>query len=109
MQITEFETAREVRIMVVGDRLLLKTKTEINKALVMMVKVAMMKVRSPLIGISHRRSPCNSKIYIGSNHILYTIQGKKLAPFRFHLTPTPIYFQSFSAVIGLIPASDAFV
>ena len=52
MQITEFETAREVRIMIVGDRLLLKTKTEISKMLVMMVKVAMMKVRGPLIGIS---------------------------------------------------------
>ena len=52
MQKAEFETAREVRMMVVGDRFLLKTKTEISKMLVMMVIVAMMKVRGPLIGIS---------------------------------------------------------
>ena len=45
MQKAQFETAREVRMMVVGDRFLLKTKTEISK---MMVIVAVMKVRGPV-------------------------------------------------------------
>lgn len=46
------EMANEVRTMVVGKRWLLKMKTEISSALVMMVMIAMMNVKGPRIGIS---------------------------------------------------------
>lgn len=52
MQIKESEIANEVRTMVVGERLLLKMKTNINKKFVISVVVAMQKVMGPRIGIS---------------------------------------------------------
>ena len=52
---------------------------------------------------------CNFKNLKGLPLYYILLKARKRLHFGFHITPKPTYFQSFSAIIGLLPASNAFV